>query len=105
MGETVPASAVPPDLNLDPTDTEIRDLLLSVLLSLVDEGGKLELLMVHDSHTTAFHVRAAASDVGKLIGRNGRTAQAIRVILGAIALKHRRRFTFDVVSPPDSFGS
>ena len=44
-----------------------------------------------------FELRVHASDLGKVIGRQGRTAQAIRTILGAVGMKLRKRFTLEIL--------
>ena len=42
-------------------------------------------------------LRVAASDLGKVIGKQGRTARAIRTLLGASGMKHNRRFTLEIL--------
>jgi uncharacterized protein len=44
-----------------------------------------------------FELRVHASDLGKVIGRQGRTARAIRTILDAVGMKLRRRFTLEIL--------
>ncbi len=80
----------------DPRDAEVRGMLLSVVCSLVDETDKVELLHVADSEGMVFQVRLATNDVGKVIGKSGRTARAIRTILSASAAKNGRRYTLDI---------
>jgi predicted RNA-binding protein YlqC (UPF0109 family) len=89
LTETTPAT--------DPRDAEVRTMLLSVVRAIVDEADKIELLHVADTEGTAFQVRSAATDVGKLIGKSGRTARAIRTILSGTAAKNRRRYSLDIV--------
>jgi uncharacterized protein len=81
----------------DPRDTEVRGMLLGVVRSLVDEADQVELLHIADEGGMAFQVRAATSDVGKLIGKSGRTARAIRTILAANAARNGRRYSLDIV--------
>jgi len=85
----------------DSQDSSVRDMLLAVMNSLVDKEDDLEVAAIGIADGAVFQVRAASSDVGKLIGKGGRTARAIRVILGATAAKHGRRYTLDI-SPPKS---
>lgn len=72
-------------------------MLLGVVRSLVDEADQVELLHIADEDGMAFQVRAATSDVGKLIGKSGRTARAIRTILAASAARNGRRYSLDIV--------
>ena len=44
-----------------------------------------------------FELRVHPSDLGKVIGRQGRTAKAIRTILGAAGMKLRKRFTLEIL--------
>jgi predicted RNA-binding protein YlqC (UPF0109 family) len=80
----------------DPRDAEVHEMLLAVVRSLVGEPGKVELLRISSAEGTAFQVRPAVGDVGKLIGKGGRTARAIRVILSGNAAKNGRRYTLDI---------
>jgi predicted RNA-binding protein YlqC (UPF0109 family) len=72
-------------------------MLLCVVRSLVDEADRVELLHVAGDGGMAFQVRSAANDVGKLIGKSGRTARAIRTILSANAARNGRRYSLDIV--------
>jgi uncharacterized protein len=85
----------------DSHDSKIREMLIAVLNSLVDDEDGLEVATITVEGGAAFQVRAAAGDIGKLIGKSGRTARAIRIILGASAAKHGRRYTLDI-GPPKS---
>jgi predicted RNA-binding protein YlqC (UPF0109 family) len=82
--------------NADPRDIKVRDMLLAVMHSLVDQEDKLEMLHIAGADGVAFQVRASSGDVGKLIGKSGRTARAIRTILSASAAKNGRRYTLDI---------
>jgi predicted RNA-binding protein YlqC (UPF0109 family) len=77
-------------------------MLLTVLRALVDKTDELEMVTLSDDLGVSFQVRSAADDLGKLIGKNGRTARAIRTILGASAAKHRRRYSLDLAAGPRS---
>ena len=82
-------------ISTDPRDAEIGAMLLAVARSLVDKADELELLLLADAEGAAFQIRAAAEDVGKLIGKSGRTARAIRTILNGNAVKNGRRYSVD----------
>ena len=80
----------------DQKDLKVRDMLLALMRSLVDTEEKLEIALVAAAEGAAFQVRCAPLDVGKLIGKSGRTARAIRTILSASAAKNGRRYTLDI---------
>ena len=50
-----------------------------------------------DGRTTVIEVRVAEGDMGKVIGRQGRTVKALRSLLHAAGLKNRRRYVLDIV--------
>ena len=75
-----------------------------VVLSLVDDIEKLRLLHVADLDGVAFQVSAVESDLGRLIGKNGRTAKAIRTILSGSAAKNGRKYTLDLARVGDNPG-
>ena len=87
------ADAMP---SVDPRDVQVHDMLLAVIRSLVDEVDKIEFVRISGGEGMAFQVRLAANDVGKLIGKGGRTARAIRCILSGNAAKNGRRYSLDI---------
>lgn len=96
MDETLRAREAESLLPVDLRDALVRDMLLAVVNSLVDEVGLVEMVSLGSLEGMAFHVRLSASDVGKLIGKGGRTARAIRCILSGNAAKHGRRYSLDI---------
>ena len=64
---------------------------------LVDRPGEVVVSTVEGSHTTVVELRVAKEDIGKVIGREGRTAQAIRTILSAVSTKAKRRAVLEIV--------
>jgi uncharacterized protein len=99
MMDTAPTGSTRIESMPDSKDSKVRDMLFAVMNSLVDKEDDLEVATIAGVDGAAFQVRAAASDIGKLIGKSGRTARAIRIILGASASKHGRRYTLDIGSP------
>jgi predicted RNA-binding protein YlqC (UPF0109 family) len=79
----------------DPRDAEVSQMLQYVLRSLVDRPDDLIIAPLADSAGVSFHVRSAPDEVGKLIGKNGRTARAIRTILSGNAARLGRRYSVD----------
>ena len=76
---------------------EITTLLLTIARALVDDvdAVRVEVLPAQDSHVLRLHV--AATDIGKLIGKQGRTARSLRTILSAASMKLQSRFALDIV--------
>jgi predicted RNA-binding protein YlqC (UPF0109 family) len=76
---------------------KINSLLLQIIGALVDDPRSIELLSEELDGGTCFRVRVGRSDVGKLIGKQGRTARSIRTVLGAASMKYGHRFTLDIL--------
>jgi len=68
-----------------------------ILKALVDEPAAVEVREVEQGTTTRLEVRVAETDMGKVIGRQGRTVRALRSLLHAAGLKARRRYILDLV--------
>jgi len=65
--------------------------------ALVGEPDAVEVTEIEDGRTVRLEVRVAESDMGRIIGREGRTVKAIRSILFAAGQKHGKRFHLDLV--------
>jgi predicted RNA-binding protein YlqC (UPF0109 family) len=79
---------------------EIPNLLLRTIQSLVDKPDEVSLSTVKQGETTVFRIRVASSDIGTIIGRQGRMAKSIRVVLGAIGTTAKRKLLLDIVEKP-----
>ena len=75
----------------------MKDLITVIVKTLVDHPGEVSVKEIGGAHTTVLEVRAAKTDLGKIIGKQGRTAQAIRTILSAAAGKKRDRYILEIV--------
>lgn len=76
---------------------DIRALVESIARALVDEPESVQVSVVDGDQSTVLELRVAAADVGKVIGKQGRTARAIRTLLGAAGMKLHRRFTLEIL--------
>lgn len=65
--------------------------------SLVDHPDEVHVRTRERDQSTVIELEVAPEDLGKVIGRQGRTARAIRAILAASGQKSRRRYTLDIV--------
>jgi uncharacterized protein len=72
-------------------------LITMIAQQLVDRPEDVHVSQVEGSHTTVLELRVAKGDIGKVIGRDGRTAQAMRTILNAVSTKSRRRSVLEIV--------
>jgi predicted RNA-binding protein YlqC (UPF0109 family) len=75
----------------------MKELVESIARALVDHPNEVEVKSVEGSQATILELRVHAEDLGKVIGRQGRTAKAIRTLLGAAGMKVRKRFTLDIL--------
>jgi predicted RNA-binding protein YlqC (UPF0109 family) len=75
----------------------MKDLISYIAQALVDFPEKVEVSVVEGRHTTILELRVAKKDMGKIIGRQGRTAQAIRTILSAASGKARKRHVLEII--------
>jgi uncharacterized protein len=76
----------------------VRELLVYLAQQLVDEPEKVEVEQFEeDDGTLVLELSVGDDDYGKVIGRGGRTAQALRTIVKAAAVKDNRRVLVDIV--------
>jgi predicted RNA-binding protein YlqC (UPF0109 family) len=76
----------------------VRELLVYLARQLVDEPDRVEVEeFEEDDGTLVFELSVADDDYGKVIGRGGRTAQALRTLVKAAAVKDNRRVLVDIV--------
>ena len=75
----------------------MKDLITEIVKALVDQPEEVSVNEIGGDHTTVLEVRVAKTDMGKVIGKQGRTAQAIRAIMSAAAGKARKRYIMEIV--------
>ena len=75
----------------------MKDLLTQIAQSLVDNPEHVQVNEIVSTQTVVLELRVAKSDLGKVIGKQGRNAQAIRTILSAAAGKAKKRYVLEVV--------
>ena len=84
--------------------SEIRTLVSEIAQALVDDPSAVKVEAIIDQDIAVLRLEVAPGDVGKVIGKQGRTARSLRTILGAASMKHRRRFALDIVEADDRSG-
>jgi len=75
----------------------MRDTVELMVKALVDDAESVDVREVERHGTTRIEVRVAPADMGKIIGRQGRTVRALRSVVHAAGLKQRRRVILDIV--------
>ena len=75
----------------------MKDLILMIAKSLVDKPDEVDLQEVIGEKTTVLELRVAKEDLGKVIGRQGKTARAMRTILNATATKLKKRAVLEII--------
>ena len=75
----------------------MKDLLSAIAKSLVDHPDLVEVTEVEGEQTTVLELKVAPEDLGKVIGKQGRTARAVRTILNASGMKLRKRFVLEIL--------
>ncbi|HLY17297.1 MAG TPA: KH domain-containing protein [Bryobacteraceae bacterium] len=75
----------------------MKQLIVDIAKALVDIPDDVEVRVVEGEQVTVLELRVAQSDLGKVIGKQGRTARSIRTILGAAGMKLNRRFTLEIL--------
>jgi predicted RNA-binding protein YlqC (UPF0109 family) len=75
----------------------MKKLIEDIAKALVDLPDEVEVKSVEGEQITVLELKVAPSDLGKVIGKQGRTARSIRTILGAAGMKLNRRFTLEIL--------
>ncbi|MBN1296147.1 KH domain-containing protein [bacterium] len=76
----------------------MKDLVEAIIREIVDHPDDVQVNEVSGEMTTIIELRVAPSDMGKVIGRQGRTAKAIRTLLNAAGMRANRRIEFEIVN-------
>jgi uncharacterized protein len=75
----------------------MKQLIEDIAKALVDIPDEVSVSEVSGEQVTVLELKVAPSDLGKVIGKQGRTARSIRTILGAAGMKLNRRFTLEIL--------
>jgi predicted RNA-binding protein YlqC (UPF0109 family) len=75
----------------------LRELIHAIAVELVDHPEEVEVVEIPGEHNSIIELRVAKEDIGKVIGKEGRTAQSMRTILTAVSQKLGRRVHLDIV--------
>ncbi len=75
----------------------MKDLISDIVKALVDQPEQVTVTEIESGHTVVLELSVAKSDMGKVIGKRGKHADAIRTILSAAAGKVRKRYLLEIV--------
>ena len=75
----------------------LSELITTLAKSLVDNPDQVKVTEVAGEQTAVFELHVAHEDLGKIIGKQGKTARAIRTILSAAAAKMKRRVVLEII--------
>jgi len=75
----------------------MKDLIELIARALVDNPDEVAVTALEGSQATVLELKVAKEDLGKIIGKQGRTARSLRRILGAASAKERRRVLLEIV--------
>jgi predicted RNA-binding protein YlqC (UPF0109 family) len=89
MNEVRPSDSEPSEL--------MKRLILEIVRALVDQQDDVSVELLEDHDSTVIRLRVAHQDIGKVIGKQGRTARSLRTILGAASMKLHHRFALDIL--------
>ena len=89
MNEVRPSDSEPSEL--------MKRLILEIVRALVDQQDDVSVELLEDHDSTVIRLRVAHQDIGKVIGKQGRTARSLRTILGAASMKLHHLFALDIL--------
>jgi predicted RNA-binding protein YlqC (UPF0109 family) len=75
----------------------MKDLITEIVQAFVDQPDQVSVSEIVGQYTNVFELQVAKSDLGKVIGKQGRNAQALRTILSAASGNTRKRYILEIV--------
>lgn len=78
-------------------DVSVKEVIEAIAKALVDTPDEVAVREVDGEATTVLELKVAPQDLGKVIGKQGRTARAMRTILRAAGMKQKKRFVLEIL--------
>ena len=75
----------------------MKELISEIARALVDQPDEVSVTEIHGNQTTVLELKVAKTDLGKIIGKQGRTARALRTILTATSAKLKKRTVLEII--------
>ncbi|HHH80583.1 MAG TPA: KH domain-containing protein [candidate division Zixibacteria bacterium] len=79
--------------------TDLKSFVENIAKALVDHPDYVDVREIAGERTTVFELRVGEGDLGKVIGKGGQTARAIRTLLNAVAAKQGKRAVLEIIEP------
>ncbi|OGQ48065.1 MAG: RNA-binding protein [Deltaproteobacteria bacterium RIFCSPLOWO2_02_FULL_47_10] len=79
------------------SDNNLKQMLEMMAKALVDHPEQVEIAEVEGEQTTVFELKVAKEDLGKIIGKEGRTARSLRTIISAASAKLKKRSVLEII--------
>lgn len=76
----------------------MKELVAVIAKALVDHPEDVRVNVVEEDHVTTYELSVNPSDIGKVIGKQGRIAKALRTVVISAAVKHNKRVAVEIVS-------
>lgn len=75
----------------------MKDLVENIARALVDQPEEVSVTLIEGQQTTVLELQVAQEDLGKVIGKQGRTARAMRTLLGVAGTKGNQRYVLEIL--------
>ena len=75
----------------------MKEIIEAIILNLVDDKDSVEINELQGEKSIVYEVKVAEKDMGKVIGKQGRLAKAIRTVVKAVATKEQKRVTIEFI--------
>ncbi len=83
--------------NSESSTNPTRQLVIEIARALVDDPESVQVEVLQREESTVLRLHVSDADIGKVIGKQGRTAHSLRTILSAVSMKYHHRYTLDIV--------
>jgi predicted RNA-binding protein YlqC (UPF0109 family) len=80
-----------------PANVDIAELVRFIARSLVDKSDEVHVALIEERQASVYELEVAESDLGKIIGRGGKTARALRTLVSQIAPRSRKRILVEIL--------
>jgi predicted RNA-binding protein YlqC (UPF0109 family) len=78
-------------------NSSLKEVVETIAKAIVDQPGEVAVSEIDEEGATVLELRVASEDLGKVIGKQGRTARAMRTLLRAAGMKARKRFVLEIL--------
>jgi uncharacterized protein len=80
----------------------VGDLMVRMIEAVVDSPEAVQVDAITENERTVYRITVARNEIGQVIGKQGRTARALRLLLTAMSVKQKRRMEIDIVGGPST---